>query len=119
MTDRITQHFTRKEFECHCGCGGDTIDVNLAKVLNLLRLHFNKQVTINSGFRCKKHNKSVGGGKNSQHLKGKAADIVVRGVNPKKVCSYLRKMYPDKYGIGQYNKFTHIDVREIKARWFG
>ena len=25
--------------------------------------------------------------------------------------------YPDKYGIGMYSSFTHIDTRRTKARW--
>ena len=117
MTDRITPHFIREEFACGDGCGKDTVDVNLAKALNLLRLHFNKPVTINSGFRCKKHNKAIKGSKNSQHLQGKAADFVVKDTSPRKVYLYLTDMYPDKYGIGQYKTFVHLDVRENKARW--
>lgn len=116
---RITPHFTRKELECKCGCGKDTVDVELAKVLNLCRLHFNKPVKVTSGNRCKKHNKAVGGKKNSLHLVSKAADIKVKDVSAKKVQSYFKSMYPDKYGIGSYKTFTHIDVRLTKVRWEG
>ena len=120
MTDRITPHFIREEFACKgktCGCHGNTVDVNLAKALNLLRLHFNQPVKITSGFRCKKHNKAISGSKNSQHMKGKAADFKVKNTSPRKVYLYLTDMYPDKYGIGQYKTFVHLDVRENKARW--
>ena len=32
-------------------------------------------IVVNSGYCCEKHNKDVGGVRNSQHLKGEAADI--------------------------------------------
>ena len=34
---------------------------------------------ITSGWRCERHNKAVGGSKNSDHLQGKGADIAVKG----------------------------------------
>lgn len=46
-----------------------------SKVLEPLRRHFGRPITINSGFRCKELNKAVGGAKNSYHTKGRAADI--------------------------------------------
>lgn len=118
MRERITPHFYRDEFQCKCQCGGDTVDVNLAKALNLLRLHFNKPVTINSGFRCKAYNKKIGGSKKSQHMTGKAADIKVKDVSARKVQLYLKDMYPDRFGVGSYKRFTHLDVRSGgPVRW--
>ena len=45
------------------------------KVLQPLRDHLGKPVVINSGFRSQAVNMAVGGAKNSQHMKGEAADI--------------------------------------------
>ena len=45
------------------------------KVLEPLRQHFGKPIKINSGFRCKALNETVGGAKNSYHTKGRAVDI--------------------------------------------
>jgi uncharacterized protein YcbK (DUF882 family) len=53
----------------------------------------------------------------SQHIKGRAADIAVKGKTPKEVYEYLDERYPNKYGIGSYEMFTHIDTRINKARW--
>ena len=117
---RITPHFTRDEFKCPCGCGSDTIDVELMKALNLARLHFRKPIKITSGFRCRKHNKATpGAAKKSMHMEGKATDFRVKGISARKVNSYLNRMYPDKYGIGLYSNRVHLDVRETKARWVG
>ena len=44
-------------------------------VLQPLRDHLGKPVVINSGFRSQAVNMAVGGAKNSQHMKGEAADI--------------------------------------------
>ncbi|WP_311750730.1 D-Ala-D-Ala carboxypeptidase family metallohydrolase [Proteus columbae] len=113
----LNQYFKKKEFACKCGCGQSDISDELLAVLTDVREHFGKYVIINSGNRCHAHNKRVGGSKNSTHLKGIASDIVVKGVNPSEVHKYLTEKYPDSYGIGKYPNFTHIDVRDYKARW--
>lgn len=49
---------------------------NLVKhVLQPLRDHFGKSITVTSGYRSPKVNKAVGGASNSDHLYGYAADI--------------------------------------------
>ena len=111
-------HFKRSEFKCKCGsCDQDTVDYELLTVLNRLREYFNTPITINSGNRCASYNKDIGGSKNSQHLRSRAADIVVDGVHPHEVYSTLATWYPYSYGIGKYEFFTHIDSRGTKARW--
>lgn len=115
---KLSNNFKRHEFQCHCGCGFDTVDAELLKVLEIVRAHFkNRPVKINSACRCRKHNRKVGGKANSKHLYGIAADIVVKGVSPAKVYDFLDKLYSDTYGLGKYKKFTHVDVRRRKARW--
>jgi len=53
------------------------------KVLQPVREHFGKSVTINSGYRSPESNAAVGGSKTSDHCKGQAADIEIDGVpNP-------------------------------------
>lgn len=119
--DKLSKNFTRKEFACKCGCGlglndGD-INLELVEVIQDVRDTFNKPVVINSGLRCEKHNKRVGGAPKSQHLLGTAADIRIAGVDPAEVYRYLGAKYPKKFGVGRYNTFTHIDVRPTRARW--
>ena len=115
--DRISKHFRRKEFACRCNCGFDTVDVELVSVLEDLREHFCRPVQITSGSRCPKYNRKIGGASNSQHMQGKAADISIVGIMPRDVFVYLTQKYPDRYGFGDGASFTHIDVREKKARW--
>lgn len=113
----LSKNFSRKEFACHCGCGFDDISLELIAVLQQLRDYYGKPVKINSACRCEKHNAKVGGAKHSKHKEGIAADVVVSGVLPKDVHKYLIEKYEGRYGIGRYNTFTHIDVRDGCARW--
>ena len=117
---KVSKDFSRSEFKCQCGeCDCDTVDVELVQVLQDVRDHFGKPVRINSANRCSKHNARVGGSPNSQHPKGRAADIDVQDTSPQEVQAYLLSKYPDKYGIGCYDSFTHIDTRTGKGRWHG
>ena len=116
------KYFKRSEFKCKCGkCGGFPVepDKGLVKLLDTIREHFNAPVTITSGVRCKTHNANVGGASASQHLKGTAADIVVKGVTPKNVAAYAETLLPNTGGIGIYGTFVHVDVRQTKSRWNG
>lgn len=115
----LSQHFSRKEFACKCGCGFDTVDVDTLKLLEEIRKFFMAPVTINSACRCYDHNKKVGGSKRSQHLMGRAADITIKGVTPMAVSQLAETLLMGNGGIGTYNTFTHIDTRTDKARWAG
>ena len=50
------------------------------KVLQPVRDHFGKSVTVNSGYRSPESNAAVNGSKSSDHCKGMAADIEIVGV---------------------------------------
>ncbi len=115
---KISEHFDRSEFACHCGCGFDTVDAETLQVLEELRTHFNSPVQIDSGCRCKEYNTKIGGEEHSQHMVGRAADVRVEGHTPNQVQDYLLAKYQGKYGIGRYNTFTHIDTRTNgPSRW--
>lgn len=115
---RLSKNFTLQEFSCNCGtCDQIAPPQELVDVLQDVRDHFGKPVVINSGYRCPDWNKRVGGASGSKHLEGIAADIRVVGVSPAEVQDYVLNKYKGKYGIGRYNSFTHIDVRNTVARW--
>lgn len=48
-------------------------------VLQPLRNWYGKPICISSGYRCPRLNIAVGGSKTSQHLRGEAADIDIKG----------------------------------------
>lgn len=108
----LSEHFSRWEVECHCGCGFDTMDIVLNGWLELLRSHFNRKVTVNSGCRCKAYNSTVNGSSlDSQHLYGRACDVVVDGVTPIQVYEYMLTIMQDQGGLILYDDFVHIDSR--------
>lgn len=117
MSEWDVEHFDRSEFACKCGCGFDTVDYELIKVLVYIREHFDRPVTILSGCRCPDHNASdaVRGATDSQHMVGRACDIRVTGIDPQLVYELADQM--EVGGLGEYSTFTHIDTRVGYARW--
>lgn len=117
----ISKNFRVREFACKDGSDPIFIDDELVTVLQQIRDHFGKAVTITSAFRTANYNasKKVGGAKYSQHLYGKAADIKVSGVAASVVADFAETLLPSTGGIGRYSTFTHVDVRKVKSRWNG
>jgi uncharacterized protein YcbK (DUF882 family) len=113
---KVSENFVRSEFQCRCGCGFDTVDIALIQILERVRAHFDKPVIVTSGCRCMAHNEAEGGAHNSQHLLGRAADIIVANVDPDDVADYVENINIDG-GVGRYSTFTHIDSRCGCARW--
>mgnify|MGYP001370752458 FL=1 len=74
------------------------------KVLQPVREHFGKPVTVNSGYRCPKLNKAIGSSSKSQHTKGLAADIEIPGVSNKELAEYIESNLPfDQLILEFYN----------------
>ena len=121
----LTKNISRHELACSCGCGFDTMDWETLNVVQEVcdwaaeRLDQDKvTLRINSACRCPKHNEAEGGSKNSQHMRARAMDIVIVGLDPALVHQYLTGRFVGKYGIGKYDSFTHIDTRSNgPARW--
>ena len=113
----LSDNFKVKEFACNDGSDTVLISDELVDLLQKIRDHFGVAVVINSGYRTSAYNKKVGGVSNSQHVKGTAADIVVKGVDPLTVGQYVEYIMPDHGGIGVYQTFTHVDVRANRSRW--
>lgn len=112
---KLSANFTVREFACKDGNVAVLVDDKLVEGLQKIRDHFGKPIHINSAYRTIAHNKAVGGSPNSQHLQGKAADIVIAGVSPLKVAQYAEAI--GMGGIGLYDGFTHVDSRDNKSKW--
>lgn len=129
MTDgnrRLAPDFKVRELRCRDGSDTVMVDEALMLLLQCIREHFGKAVTITSGYRTPAHNAKVGGAKSSQHLLGRAADIRVRGISVEDVASYAESLMPDWGGVGCYpvkagraTGWVHVDTRADKARWRG
>ena len=107
------QYFKYSEFTCHCGCGYNTIDIRLVKILDDIRKHFGKPAIITSGVRCEKHNREVGGVNGSWHTKRKAADFYINGISSSTLnnyCSILRDQGLLRYCYAIDSGAVHIDI---------
>lgn len=114
---KLSANFKVVEFACNDGSDVIFIAPELVEVLQAIRDHFKAPVTINSGYRTVSYNKKIKGAQFSQHQHGTAADIQVKGVQPKDVYEYAERLLPKTGGIGLYPTFTHVDVRTTKSRW--
>lgn len=127
MTPPRGPHFRFVEFECHDGTPvPERLWPNLQKLidnLEILREAIGVPIHIHSGYRTPAHNKSVNGRKMSQHMFGRAADIVVDSMTPRQVADKIEELIAagkmQNGGLGRYNTFTHYDVRQKSARWNG
>ena len=114
---KLSKHFDVSEFTCHCcGQGADLIDNRLIDLLEQLRVKAGVPVHVNCGYRCPNHNAEVGGVKNSQHLKGTAADITIPKISFERAVDFVRALpfdytgfYPPIDSSGLW--FIHVDVR--------
>ena len=86
-TKFLSANFRVREFRCQDDTDPIFVDSDLVDILQKIRDHFDKAVTITSAFRTASHNKKVGGATYSQHCYGKAADIKVSGVSPSRVAA--------------------------------
>lgn len=110
-------NFQVKEFACNDGSDTILVDCELVEKLQIIREYFKAPVLINSGYRTKTYNTKIGGARSSQHLLGKAADIVVKGVSPADVCKFAKII--GFRGVGEYKDFTHVDTRTSTSYWKG
>jgi len=125
---KLTKNFSKSEFDCNCGCVMpkevlENIKL-LAIQLQIIRDYVEEPMYINSGFRCKSHNRRIGSNDTSQHILGKASDVTIKTFTPNEVSNIVENMLtnevlPSFYigGLGIYKTFNHIDIRESKARW--
>jgi uncharacterized protein YcbK (DUF882 family) len=121
----MTKNFSKEEFDCNDG-SEMPINVyhNMVKVANqlqTLRDYIGKPIQVNSAWRSEEYNASIGGVKNSQHIMGRAADIVIKGMTPIEVSKIIEELIGKgdmlQGGLGIYSSFVHYDIRGTKARW--
>ncbi len=85
--------------------------VRLAGLLEEVRALLNKPILLNSGFRSKAVNDSVGSKDTSQHRIGCAADIRVPGMTPKEVVeACIKANIGYDQIIEEFGSWTHISV---------
>ena len=119
----LSKNFSRSEFACKgTNCCGHSAPVQpeLISALQALRNQLNLPLSITSGFRCNRHNESVGGAARSFHTLGMAADVACPDGLTAEDLARAAETIPafQQGGIGIYPSWVHLDVRTTgKARW--
>ena len=122
----LSEHFTLEELTATSHREFDNTP-NATEIANLTRLAATleqvktllggKPVMINSGFRSKQVNDSVGSKDTSQHRIGCAADIRVPGMTPNEV---VKAIMASDIGydqlIREFDSWTHISVPDMPSR---
>ena len=110
-TKAYTKNFKVEEFKCECNgkycCGfPDYMKPAELKMIQAIRDHWGKPVTITCGLRCAQYNKSLNGSiQNSLHLTGNALDYYQQGVtdtlaNRKAAIKWIKQQPNHHYTYG-------------------
>lgn len=113
---QLTDHFTRKEFDCKCGCGTPAkMDSEFMRMLEEARTIAGVPFVINSGYRCPLHKQ-----KSMNHF-GNAADIACTNDRLRWIILHALIMAGFRR-IGLNPAFIHADNMDrataAKAAWF-
>ena len=103
----------------------ENIKLLCQEVLQPIRDHFGKSVTVNSCFRSPESNAAVGGSKTSDHCLGRAADIEIDGIPNPELAQWIMdnldytQLILEFYTQGQPNSgWVHVsyDPNNIKMQ---
>ena len=117
------KYFTEKEFTCKCGCGCSNVSPEFLIKLEEAREIAGTPFKINSGCRCKTHNKKIGGVEHSPHLCSKHLPSFAADIH----CNTDRRRFLivqalidagfTHIGLSKKDRFIHVDDDSRKAVW--
>jgi len=112
--NRIWRNFSLSEFDCPC-CGKNETSHKLISLLDYVRSIIGMPMEVNSGYRCKKHNKKINGNPESEHLTGEGADIKCESSKMR----YLLIKTALSIGfnrIGDYPTWIHLGISQDRPQ---
>jgi zinc D-Ala-D-Ala carboxypeptidase len=104
---KVSRNFKLREFASKCGSNQVVLHPAIMIGVQALRDALQVPIRITSGYRTPSHNASVGGAKNSYHVKGMACDVRTDEFTPEEIATVARSL-----GLvaRPYDTFCHIDV---------
>jgi uncharacterized protein YcbK (DUF882 family) len=117
---KLSEHFTLEEFirsdyATRNGINNTPSEEIIENLKNLctvtlepLRDIVKRPIQILSGYRCPELNTGIGGASNSQHLEGKAADIVVPQMSVDELFEIASKYVDYDQAIHEFSRWVHI-----------
>lgn len=118
------REFTRSQTAARLGRPIEPSEEEIANLqhlcINLLqpiRDHFHRPITITSGLRPRWLNALVGGAEASEHIPGRAADFIVAGYTPYAACRAIEPLrLPFNQLILEFGQWIHISCSPIGIR---
>lgn len=89
------------------------------KVLEPVRSHYNRPVTVNSGYRCLELNRAIGSKDTSQHITGHAVDFEIAGIDNHELAIWCRDNLDYDQLIAEYLADGSPDAGWIHISWTG
>jgi uncharacterized protein YcbK (DUF882 family) len=89
----------------------DNLLLLITECLQPIRNYIGKPIKVTSGYRCQTLNNlpTIRGAKNSEHLTGCAADIVVSGMTPRQLIEKIKASGVEyRQLINEHNLWVHI-----------
>ena len=125
----LSPHFTLEEMTASKTADANKIDntptsehvqalaLLCVNVLEPLRMHIARPIKVTSGYRCPALNKLVGGAKQSQHQRGEAVDIQVKGVTVGQLFdAILKSGIPFDQIIQEFDEWVHVSFSAKRQR---
>lgn len=107
-------NFSPQEIACK-GTGSLKVNEQALNALQRLRTALGKPLILTSAYRSQRHNKNVGGAKNSQHLEGAAFDVRMENHDPEAFEKAARAAGFTGFGYYPNSGFMHIDIGPIRT----
>lgn len=119
----LSEHFSKAELSCKCGCGVCDVKQDLIVGLEEIRRYIKQPIIVTSGYRCPGADKACGGSGSGPHTFGMAADIYCPGLPMAELYRAIETCQGGVFsGLGAYPDdgvgFIHVDVYRARFhRW--
>jgi hypothetical protein len=104
---RLSEHFLASEFRCPC-CGEARVSRRLVKLAEALRERLGRPILVTSGYRCRKHNREVGGAPASRHMAGRALDMAAAEAEQGKIAALAEAVGFSEIIKGREKGYVHL-----------
>lgn len=104
----FTKNFSVEELSCPC-CGVNKMELSFMTRVQRLRDVYGRSMKVDSAYRCERHNRQLGGAKDSFHMQGRAADVWCP--DPRDKWKIARGALVEGLTVIVYENFLHLDDR--------
>ena len=114
-----SEHFSKEELACRCGCGVSKMDSVFMERLEAVRRKFGKPMKITSAYRCSEHpvekaKSHMGNKPSGMHPNSRACDVAVDRTDAINLIQIALQQGMTGIGVCQkgVGRFIHLDDRD-------